>query len=68
MKTKLLRLLAGIGIYALAAHPTAAVSITLNASGSVADAIPAPIVGAGLLGLVAACVGLLALARRRRNP
>jgi hypothetical protein len=30
-------------------------------------AIPAPIVGAGLPGLVAACGGLLALARRRRR-
>jgi hypothetical protein len=68
MKTKLLGLPAGIGIYALAAQPAAAVSITLNASGSGADAVPAPIVGAGLAGLVAACVGLLALARRRRNP
>jgi hypothetical protein len=68
MKTKWLRLPAGIGIYALAAQPAAAVSITLNASGSGADAVPDLIVGAGLLGLVAACVGLLALARRRSNP
>ena len=37
MKTKLLGLLAGIGIYALAAQPAAAISITLNASGSGAD-------------------------------
>jgi hypothetical protein len=37
MKTKLLGLLAGIGIYALGAQPAAAVSITFNASGSGAD-------------------------------
>jgi hypothetical protein len=67
MKTKLLGLPAGIGIYALAAQPAAAVSITLNASGSGADAAANPIVGAGLPGLVAACVVLLALARRRRK-
>jgi hypothetical protein len=30
-------------------------------------AVPAPIVGAGLPGLLAACAGLLALARRRRR-
>jgi hypothetical protein len=30
-------------------------------------AVPAPIVGAGLPGLLAACCGLLALARRRRR-
>jgi hypothetical protein len=68
MKTKLLGLLSGIGIYALAAQPAAAVSITLNASGSGAGAAADPIVGAGLPGLVAACVVLLALARRRRKP
>src|SRR6266550_3767149 len=37
MKTKLFGLLAGISIYALAVQPAAAVSITLNASGSGTD-------------------------------
>jgi hypothetical protein len=37
MKTKLLGLLAGIGIYALGAQPAAAVSITFNASGTGGD-------------------------------
>ena len=37
MKTKLFALLAGISFYALAVQPAAAVSITLNASGSGTD-------------------------------
>jgi hypothetical protein len=36
-------------------------------TGSSGSSVPAPIVGAGLPGLIAACGGLVALARRRRQ-
>jgi len=40
---------------------------TFSSGEVILNAIPAPIVGAGLPGLVAACAGLLALGRRRRQ-
>jgi hypothetical protein len=38
-----------------------------NVSGSIDVSVPGPVVGAGLPGLLAACGGLVALARRRRR-
>jgi hypothetical protein len=43
------------------------INITASAVSDVDVEVPGPIVGAGLPSLVAACAGLLALARRRRK-
>jgi hypothetical protein len=42
-------------------QPTGIVAVPVSVS------VPAPILGAGLPGLIAACLGLVAFARRRRN-
>jgi hypothetical protein len=38
-----------------------------NVNGTTAVSVPAPVIGAGLPGLIAACGGLIALGRRRRQ-
>lgn len=57
----------GAGPYSL----TAVYQITSSGAGSsnatIAVSVPGPIVGAGLPGLLMACAGLVALARRRRS-
>jgi hypothetical protein len=54
------------GTFSLTAQTTQGINLGLTFSATTA-AVPGPIVGAGLPGLVAACGGLLALARRRRQ-
>jgi hypothetical protein len=60
----------GLGVPSLAALASTSSSVsTALASGAIqsAHAIPSPLIGAGLPGLVAACAGLLLLARRRHR-
>jgi hypothetical protein len=54
------------GTFSLTAQTTQGLTTNLTFSATTA-AVPGPIVGAGLPGLVAACGGLLALARRRHR-
>lgn len=50
-----------------AVYDITAVGTQVSADSIAITAVPGPIVGAGLPGLIAACAGLLTLARRRRN-
>ena len=47
-------------------HPRFGVGLDRAVGATLAAPVPGPIVGAGLPGLIAACGGLLALARRRK--
>jgi len=51
-----------LAVYTINANGRVDTNTTVNIS-----AVPGPIVGAGLPGLMMACAGLLALARRRRK-
>jgi hypothetical protein len=47
--------------------PTGNSDVLLHSFSASVQAVPFPVVGAGFPGLVAACLGLVGLARRRRN-
>ena len=52
------------GVFSLSSQGGSGLGLTFS---STTLSVPGPVVGAGLPGLVVACIGLLALARRRRQ-
>jgi hypothetical protein len=58
---------AAIDIFQLSTEQTFVVGLGVNPTPGQFSAVPGPIVGAGLPGLVAACMAMYGLARRRRR-
>jgi hypothetical protein len=58
---------AAMDIFLAPEGPTGAVGVTVAPGPRSVTPVPGPIVGAGIPGIIAACVGLMGLARRRRK-
>jgi hypothetical protein len=58
---------AAVDIFNLGTGAAGAVGLVFDPTPTQTSAVPGPVVGAGLPGLIAACFALVGLARRRRN-